>query len=118
MIPVEELPADSFGSEPGAWDPDAAARVGEPDWHTDVALEMWIDATAHPVSIRLAGVLDSATGANLMHVVEDCMAEGQRDFTFDTAALVLDLSGREVLERITDRVHGSGGSVQLDLVTR
>ena len=46
-------------------------------WRDDVALEMWIDVTSEPVSIRLAGVLDESTGANLFDVVADCMAQGR-----------------------------------------
>ena len=38
-------------------------------WRNDVALEMWIDVTSEPVAIRLEGVLDESTGANLLGVV-------------------------------------------------
>ena len=47
---------------------------------------MWIDVTSEPVAIRLAGVLDESTGANLLSVVKDCVAQGRLDFDLDTSA--------------------------------
>ena len=89
--------------------------VGEVDldvdrvWRNDVALEMWIDATSDPVAIRLAGVLDESTGANLLGVVEDCVAQGQLVFDLDTSAVRIDSSGVQVIDRLRARIHDSGG---------
>jgi len=78
-------------------------------WRNDVALEMWIDVTSDPVAIRLAGVLDDSTGANLLRVVEDCVAQGRLDFDLDTSALRVDGSGWQVIDRIRAQIHDSGG---------
>ena len=96
----------------------AGPASGEGAWRSDVALEMWIDPSARPVAIRLAGVLDAATGVNLVHVVEDCLREGHRRFALDTAGLRVAVSGQTVLEQLTARVHHAGGDLQLDRATR
>ena len=83
-------------------------------WRNDVALEMWIDVTSEPVAIRLAGVLDESTGANLLNVVADCVAEGQKDFHLDTSALRICRKGWQVMERIRRQIHGSGGRMDWD----
>jgi hypothetical protein len=89
-------------------------ELAEGAWREDVALEMWIDVTSHPVDIRLAGVLDDSTGTNLFNVVAECVAQGQRDFHLDTSALRLDGAGWQVVERIRRHVHGAGGRVHWD----
>ncbi len=78
-------------------------------WRNDVALEMWIDVTSDPVVIRLAGVLDESTGANLLSVVADCVAQGRLEFDLDTSALRVDGSGWQVIDRLREQIHGSGG---------
>jgi len=83
-------------------------------WRNDVALEMWIDVTSEPVAIRLAGVLEESTGANLLNVVADCVAEGQKDFHFDTSALHICVTGWQVMERIRRQIHGAGGRMHWD----
>ncbi len=83
-------------------------------WRSDVALEMWIDVTSEPVAIRLAGVLDESTGANLLNVVGDCVAEGQKDFHFDTSALHICGTGWQVMERIRRQIHRAGGRMHWD----
>jgi hypothetical protein len=82
-------------------------------WHDDVALEMWVDVTKLPVVVRLAGVLDASTGANLLDVVGDCMAQGQLDFVFDMSALCVDGSGWPLVDRIRVTVEGAGGRLTL-----
>ena len=83
VILVDEMPAEAGG---GSVNRSVAELRLEVDraWRDDVVLEMWIDATSDPVAIRLAGVLDESTGANLLGVVEDCVAQGQLDFDLDT----------------------------------
>jgi len=83
-------------------------------WRNDVALEMWIDVTSEPVAIRLAGVLDESTGANLLKVVADCVAQGQKDFHLDTSALHICGTGWQVMERIRRQIHGAGGRMHWD----
>jgi hypothetical protein len=78
-------------------------------WRDDVALEMWIDVTSEPVAIRLAGVLDASTGANLLSVVRDCVAQGRLDFDLDTSALRVDGSGWQVINRMRQQIVDSGG---------
>ncbi len=95
----------------------AVGSVHEPfdgAWRNDVALEMWIDVTSEPVAIRLAGVLDESTGANLFNVVADCVDQGQRNFDLDTSALRMDRAGRQVMERIRRQIHGAGGRMHWD----
>ncbi|HXY27008.1 MAG TPA: hypothetical protein VEH82_01900 [Acidimicrobiales bacterium] len=118
MIPVDRLPSDPLGSDLGGRDGLELRHEGDVAWRRDVALEMWIDASTRPVSIRLAGVLDASTGANLMHVVEDCLDEGLREFTLDTTGLFIEGSGWQVVDEVREHVHHAGGSLQLDLVTR
>ena len=117
MIPVQELPSDSFGTDLGGRDDLEFRHEGDRAWQYDVALEMWIDATARPVSIRLAGVLDTSTGANLVHVVEDCLGQGMREFALDTTGLCIDGSGWEIVAQVSDYVRHAGGSLRLDLAT-
>ena len=118
MIPVQELPSDSFGFELGGRDDLEFRHQGDGAWQHDVALEMWIDATARPVSIRLAGVLDASTGANLVHVVEDCLVEGMREFVLDTTGLCIERTGWCIVEQVSATVRHAGGSVHLDTAPR
>ncbi len=87
-------------------------------WGMDVALEMWIDASTRPVSIRLAGVLDASTGANLVGVVEECIEQGMREFALDPTELCVEVSGWQIVEQVGRHVRLAGGNLHLDLVTR
>lgn len=89
----------------------------QPAWRNDVALEMWIDVTSNAVAIRLEGVLDDSTGANLVDVVGECVAEGKRDFVLDISSLRIARSGWAVLNRIRERVHAAGGHLRWDPAT-
>ena len=111
MILVDEMPAEAGG---GSVNRSVAELRLEVDraWRDDVVLEMWIDATSDPVAIRLAGVLDESTGANLLGVVEDCVAQGQLDFDLDTSALRVDSSGLVVIARLRAQIHDSGGRLR------
>jgi hypothetical protein len=51
------------------------------------ALEIWVDAEAMPVTIRLAGVLDDQTGRNLHSVVNGLLQEGYVDFAMQVDEL-------------------------------
>ncbi len=107
MILLDESPLEATnGSGPAVG---AIRELVDGAWRNDVALEMWIDVTSEPVAIRLAGVLDASTGENLFNVVADCVAQGQRDFHFDTSALRMDGTGWHVMERIRQQIHGAGG---------
>ena len=99
------------------WDrlpPQAERSIPEPElaWHDDVALEMWIDVTTVPVAIRLEGVLDASTGANLLDVVNDCMSDGRWDFFIDTSSLRIARSGWAVMHRLRAQVRAAGGSLR------
>ncbi len=87
-------------------------------WRDDVALEMWIDVTKLPVVVRLAGLLDASTGANLLDVVRDCMDQGQMDFDLDISALFVDGSGWPLVDRLRAAVHGAGGRLTLIRASR
>jgi hypothetical protein len=92
-------------------------REVESAWRNDVALEMWIDVTSDLVAIRLEGVLDDSTGANLIDVVRECMAEGRWDFELDTSSLRIAGSGWAVLDRVREQVHAAGGHLRWDSAT-
>ena len=70
---------------------------------------MWIDMSSEPVAIRLAGVLNEATGANLLGVVTDCVAQGRLDLDLDISALRVDGSGWPVIDRMRQLLVDSGG---------
>lgn len=111
MILVEEMPGGTCTEEGLLWEPRMAVQR---TWRDDAALEVWVDVTSDPVGIRLAGVLDASTGANLLDVIEDCMAEGRLDFQLDTRALRVEGSGSQVLDRIEERLDGTGGRLHRD----
>jgi hypothetical protein len=92
-------------------------REAERAWRNDVALEMWIDVKTVPVAIRLEGVLDESTGANLMDVVSDCMSEGRWDFFLDTSSLRIVRSGWAVMHRLREQVRDAGGHLHWDPAT-
>jgi hypothetical protein len=94
-----------------------SGREAERAWRSDVALEMWIDVTAVPVAIRLEGVLDEDTGANLVEVVRDCLSEGRWDFILDTSALRIARSGWVVMHRLREQVRVAGGHLHWDSCT-
>jgi hypothetical protein len=110
VILVEEMQSEvGGGGETGAIR-DLRLEVDRA-WRNDVALEMWIDVTSNPVSIRLAGVLDESTGANLLSVVRDCVAQGRLDFDLDTSGLRIDATGWQVIDRLRRQIHDFGGQM-------
>jgi len=114
VILVDETPSETGGG-PGPAHTILEERLEvDTAWRRDVALEMWIDVTTDPVGIRLAGVLDESTGANLLSVVEDCVADGRLDFDLDTSALRVDGSGRRVIDAIRAQVVRGGGRLRGD----
>jgi len=113
VILVDEMPSEAGGGTGFVnWAIGELRLEVDRAWRNDVALEMWIDATSDPVSIRLAGVLDESTGANLLGVVKDCVAQGQLDFDLDTSALRIDRSGLMVIDQIRAQIHDSGGRLR------
>lgn len=77
-------------------------------WRRDVVLEIWVDIKAEVVTVRLEGVLDHATGANLVQVIGDCMSDGGRDLALNTDGLQVDPSGWEVLDSLRGQVRRAG----------
>jgi len=113
VILVDEMPSEAGGGTDSVnWTIGELRLEVDRAWRNDVALEMWIDATSDPVAIRLAGVLDESTGANLLGVVKDCVAQGQLDFDLDTSALRVDSSGLMVIDQIRAQIHDSGGRLR------
>ena len=100
-------------------DPDGAragltdgARAGLADWRGDVALELWVEADAAPVRIRMAGRLDATTAANLDEVVGELLADGARSFELCTDGLrVVDASAVGALADVEYRVRQAGGTL-------
>jgi len=117
MIPVDRLPSDPLGCDLGGRDGLELRHEGDVAWRRDVALEMWIDVRSDPVVIRLAGVLDESTGANLVDVVGGCMAEGRWDFDLDTSSLRIARSGWAVVNRMREQIHAAGGQLRWDSAT-
>jgi hypothetical protein len=84
-------------------------------WGTDVALEIWIDVERVPVTIRLAGTLDEATGSTLFSVVEELIADGSREFELQTPTMsVSDPGGLDLLADLQRVVHSAGGRLLWD----
>ena len=75
VILVDETPAEAGGGSVN-WAVGELRLEVDRAWRNDVALEMWIDATSDPVAIRLAGVLDESTGANLLGVDQGLCGPG------------------------------------------
>ena len=109
MTALEQRRSQSAGPSPSVA---RSIREVEPAWRNDVALEMWIDVTSSLVAIRLEGVLDGSTGANLIDVVRECMAEGKRNFELDTRSLRIAQSGWAVMNRMREQVHVAGGHLR------
>jgi hypothetical protein len=94
---------------------DASHRYSELGWKSDVALEMWIDTDQVPVSVRLTGTIGRATGARLLAVIAELIADGHNDFELRTnAAEVIDAGGAEALHNVQRLISGSGGRVTWD----
>jgi hypothetical protein len=99
------------------WRPAPAGVAGTTAWawRSDVTLELWVDVVEGiPAVIRLAGTLDSATGANLLAVVEELVCDGIRQFEMETAELVLAHRGVELLGDLVGMVESRGGCLQWD----
>ena len=111
MILVDETPAEAGGGSVN-WAVGELRLEVDRAWRDDVALEMWIDATSDPVVIRLAGVLDESTGANLLGVIKDCVTQGQLNFDLDTSALRVDSSGLMVIDQIRAQIRDAGGQLR------
>ena len=110
---------ESAGGSSSRGAPSTDARLAvDRSWHDDVALEIWVDVTADAVVIRLEGVLDASTGANLTEVVRGCQAEGRWDFDLDTGALRIDRTGWPLIDRLREQVHACGGRLHVDSTVR
>jgi len=79
-------------------------------WLEDVALQVWVDVEHEPIHIRLKGTLNQATAVNVVPVVKELIAEGGRDFEFETQALlVADEGGTDALVDVERLVRRGGG---------
>jgi anti-anti-sigma factor len=113
----ERTQAQTDGSPSGpaevATPPVGLARPsGLADWRGDVALELWVEADAVPVRVRLAGRLDATTAANLHEVVGDLLSDGIREIELCTDGLrVVDSSAIGALADIERRVRLDGGTL-------
>ena len=95
-------------------------------WRGDVVLEIWVETRHIPVDIRLAGVLDETTAGNLLSVVSELIADGIRDFAFQTSGLsvpdspnngvIVDL--QRILQRSGSRFTWDGFFVTQSLESR
>jgi hypothetical protein len=91
---------------------DGSHRTSDLGWESDVALEMWIDTDRVPVSVRLAGTIGRATGARLVAVIAELIADGYDDFEVRTAALrVTEPGGDEALINVQRLITESGARV-------
>ena len=90
----------------------SAEHIGRADWRGDVALELWVEADADPVRIRMAGRLDASTAANLNEVVRELLADGTRHIELCTDGLrVIDASAVGALSDVERSVRKSGGAL-------
>jgi hypothetical protein len=78
-------------------------------WRNDVALQLWVDVSGDAVVITLEGVLDRATGANLVAIITECQAEGVSRFSFETRGVRVAHSGWEVVNRAQTEIRSAGG---------
>jgi hypothetical protein len=83
-------------------------------WRDDVALEIWIDATADVVGIRLEGALDEVTGTNLSRVIDECLSEGGTEFALDTRRARISRAGMAVMDRLDRKIGLAGGHLHWD----
>lgn len=92
----------------------ALIHPSEAAWKSDVSLEMWIDAEHDPVRIRLIGVLDHTTSTNLVSLVKGLIADGLRDFEFETALQMSDVDRSRLLVELKGIVQASGARLKCD----
>ncbi len=99
--------------QPGTPSVGLAEPLGLADWRGDVALELWVEAGAEPVRIRMAGRLDGTTAATLDEVVRELLADGSRDIELCTDGLrVIDASAIGALADIERQIRTAGGTLQ------
>ena len=68
------------------------------DDYMDPLLEIWVDDSRSPVSIRLTGVLDRTTRSAFLSVLDDVILEGIDTLVIDSGALEIgDALGAEAL---------------------
>jgi hypothetical protein len=95
-----------------SWLPVEPVHLLDVAWKMDPVLELWVNVETMPVTIRLAGVLDDLTGASVLHVVQELLDEGYRDFIMqvdDLERIASDISAS--LEGIARVVNGAGGTL-------
>jgi len=72
---------------------------------------MWVDGSAEPAVVYLAGTLTDETGANVASVVRGLVGEGHHDLVVDAGRLSLDHGWFDVLCGVQDEARRAGGSV-------
>jgi len=97
----------------GGWPDTEPVRYPDLAWKMDPVLELWIDVETVPVTIRLAGVLDELTGTSVVHVVEQLLDEGYRDFFMQIEDLKPIPAGMSTALRGMERVvRRAGGALR------
>jgi hypothetical protein len=100
--------------DPAVEDPANAMRFASGD-SVDPALEIRVDESQSPVTVRLIGVLDRGTSAGLLSTMGDLLLEGFRTFVMDTGEVeITDPSGSEALNLCQRRARELGGTLLWD----
>lgn len=87
-------------------------------WKRDVALEVVVDVDRSPATVRLTGMLDGETAANLMALFAELVGEGFSTFEVQTSSLcVPDECGMSVLIGFRQLLQESGGELAWDGLT-
>ncbi len=101
------------GSWAGGWPDTEPAHYPDVAWKMDPVLELWVDVETMPVTVRLAGVLDDLTGTSVVHVVQELLDEGYRDFVMEVGDLERSPSGiSSSLPGMERAVRAAGGTLK------
>ena len=100
------------GSRAGSWGDTEPVEYPDVGWKMDPVLELWVDVETMPVTIRLAGVLDDLTATSVVHVVQELLDEGYRDFVMEVDDLERPPSGiSSSLPGMERAVRAAGGTL-------
>jgi hypothetical protein len=96
---------------------DAVESLGmgeERAWRRDVALELWVDADADRVRLRVAGVLDASTAPSLLAALADLLGTAARRFELVTENMHVDEpAGFDALAAASALVDRHGGTLSM-----
>jgi hypothetical protein len=76
----------------------------------DPVLEIWLEETRHPARVRLVGLLNGATSASLLTLVDGLLRRGLCELAIDLEAAEVVPSGKPALrlcQRWADEIGGS-----------